>query len=151
MNKYMYIHIYIYISPLYFFPVHNIYQNNNSSQTVHGCFFSYGSLLAHADHRAPVSDLSSCLHCMVVLGPASESATLAGSYGFNQQFSPRGQPWPAASCTLMSPESQAGPSHNLCCSSLPSSSQHSRNSRTYRTTSSDAHHCARLVDRIEEV
>ncbi|KAG7226801.1 hypothetical protein INR49_014150 [Caranx melampygus] len=33
-----------------------------------------------ADHHAPVSDLSSCLHCMVVLGPAPESPTLAGSY-----------------------------------------------------------------------
>lgn len=100
---------------------------NNSSQTVHGCFFSYGSLPTWADHSALLSDLSSCPHCMVVLGLALESVTLTSSSGFNQQLSPHGQPQTAASCTLMSRESQARPSRSSHCSVLSSFSHHSKN------------------------
>lgn len=85
--------------------------------TVHGCFFSYGSLPSWLDHRALLSDLSSCPHLMSVSGPASESATFASSSGFNQQFSPHWKPQPVAYCTLMSRESRNGPSrssHRSC-------------------------------------
>lgn len=85
-------------------------------QTVPGCFFSYRLLSAQDDCRTLLSDLSFCPHCMVVLRPASESATLASSYSFNQHFSPHRQPQPAVSRTLMSWESQARPSCTSCCS-----------------------------------
>lgn len=87
---------------------------------------SYGSLPAWADRRTLLSDPSSCPHCMVVLGPASESATFVSSYSFNQQFSPHGQPQPATSCTLMSQESQTRPSCSSHCSFLSSFTHHIR-------------------------
>lgn len=110
---------------------HSVY-SYNSSQTVHSCFFSYRSLPAWPDHGALLSDPSSCPHCMVVLCPASESATYASSCSFNQQFSPHGQPRPATFCTLMSRESQARTSRSSFFLLLSSCSQYTTAEWAYK-------------------
>lgn len=46
------------------------------------------SLPARLACNTVLSDLSSCLHCVVVSGLARESATFASSSSFNQHFTP---------------------------------------------------------------
>lgn len=81
---------------------------------------------------------------MLVLGLALESVTLASSSGFNQQLSPHGQPQTAASCTLMSRESQARPSRSSHCSFLSSFSQQKPHPMKHVC-------CARLADKVENI